>query len=136
MSFNVCMLALIALFFTGSALYALVKGKTRDEVRRTDPAGYWLTVAFLLVIAALHLWMLARALGGDGSVRASAALILAPLCLYLFVKSLRAGEIVWGNNRFDRRERAQAYWTILALCFVGFVFFAGSFAFREMSDPL
>ena len=133
MSFDVWLLGLIALFVTGFALYALVKGEIQGEVRRTDPAGYWLAVAFLVTLAGLHLWMFARALGGDERAQVSAALILAPLCLYLFVKSLRAGEIVWGNNRFPRRGRAQAFWTILLLCVVGFVFFAGSLVYRETS---
>jgi cbb3-type cytochrome oxidase subunit 3 len=136
MSFDAWVLALIALFFTGLALYALVKGKTQRENRRTDPAGYWLAVGFLVIVAALHLWMLARVLGGDESARRSAALILAPLCLYLVLKYLRAGEIVWGNNHFPRRGRAQAYWTILLLCLIGFAFFAGSFAYGELSGPL
>ncbi|HEY0013916.1 MAG TPA: hypothetical protein VGB79_13825 [Allosphingosinicella sp.] len=136
MSFEIWMLGLIALFFTGFSVYALVKGSAQGESRRTDPAGYWLVVALLVTIAALHLWMLARALGGDRSAQLAPGIIFAPTCLYLVVKWLRAGEIVWGNNRFPRRGRAQPYWTILVLAFVGFVFFAGAIAYREMNGPL
>ena len=136
MSFEIWALGFVALFFTSFVLYALVKGSAQGESRRTNPAGYWLVVALLVTISGLHLWMLERALGGDRTVQVSPGLIFAPSCLYLVVKWLRAGEIVWGNNRFPRRERAQPYWTILFVTFVGFVFFAGSLIYREMSGPL
>jgi hypothetical protein len=109
MSFEIWALGSFALFFTGFTLYALVKGAARGESRRADPAGYWLFIALLVAIAGLHLWMLERALGGAGTVRIGPSLFFAPTCLYLVVKWFRAGEIVWGNNRFPRRERAQPY---------------------------
>ncbi|HEX8191359.1 MAG TPA: hypothetical protein VF552_00520 [Allosphingosinicella sp.] len=52
------------------------------------------------------------------------------------MKFLRTGEVAWGNNRFPRRGRAQPYWTILLLCFLGFVFFAWSYAYRLMNGLL
>jgi uncharacterized membrane-anchored protein len=135
MSFEIWALGFVALFFTGFTLYALVKGSAQGESRRTNPAGYWLLIALLVTIAGLHLWMLERALG-DPRVATGPGLFFAPTCLYLVVKWLRAGEIVWGNNRFPRRERAQPYWTILFLTFVGFVFFAGALIHGEVSGPL
>ncbi|HEX8191358.1 MAG TPA: hypothetical protein VF552_00515 [Allosphingosinicella sp.] len=55
MSFTAWMLALIAIVFSGYAVYALVKGSAGGTDRRTDPAGYWLAVALPALIAALHL---------------------------------------------------------------------------------
>ena len=136
MSFETWMIGLIALFFGGYTLYALVKGSAQGESRRTDPTGYWLVVALLVTIAGLHLWMLTRALGGDRSAEVGAGFILGPTCLYLVVKWLRAGEIVWGNNRFSRRERAQPYWTILFLTFVVFAFFTGAIVYQVVNGPL
>jgi len=132
MSFEIWALAFVALFFTGFTLYALVKGSAQGESRRTDPAGYWLLIALLVTVSGLHLWALARALGDSREVQIGPGLFFAPTCLYLVLKWLRACEIVWGNNRFPRRERAQPYWTILGITFVGFVFFAGALIHREL----
>ncbi|HZF95784.1 MAG TPA: hypothetical protein VEZ20_13040 [Allosphingosinicella sp.] len=136
MSFEIWALGFVALFFTGFTLYALVRGSAQGESRRTDPAGYWLLIALLVTIAGLHLWALERALGGGPRVATGPGLFFAPICLYLVVKWLRAGEIVWGNNRFGRRDRAQPYWTILGITLVGFVFFAGALVYGELSGPL
>jgi hypothetical protein len=136
MSFEVWMLSIVSLALTGFTLAALVKGSVQGESRRTDPAGYWLVIALLVTVTGLHLWTLERALRDDGPVQIFAGLFFGPLCLYLVVKWLRAGEIVFGNNRFARRERAQPYWTILALTFVGFVFYAGVMVYQEMAGPL
>jgi uncharacterized membrane protein YhdT len=136
MTFETWMLGIIVLFVGAYTLVALIRGSAQGESRGTDPTGYWLVIALLVTITGLHLWMLTRALDGERLGHVGAGFFFAPACLYLIVKWLRAGEIVWGNNRFPRRERAQPYWTILFLTLVGFVFFAGVIVYQAVNPPL
>lgn len=124
MTTDTLLLALFTIFFSGLVIYAFVTGRTTRATRREDPAGYWLAIAALAVTATLSCWLLARAVAGGRPGHFTASLFFAPYCLYLVVDWLRTGEIVFGNNRFPRRGRAQPYWTILLLGTVLFVFFA------------
>lgn len=124
MTLETSALGFAAICLTAVALYAMATGRLRDTTRRGDPPIYWLGLSLLVAVAALHWWMLARWLGGDETARPVSALLFAPLLFFLVVKWLRSGEIVFGNNRFPRRGRAQPYWTILLIAFVAFAFYA------------
>jgi hypothetical protein len=134
MSFASWVFALCALLFAGVTLHVLVTGRASASGRRvqrgTEPAAFWLAVSFLLLSTVIQLAAWRWSETSEEPIRFTAAFFVAPFCLYLAIEALRAGEIVWGNNRFPRRGRAQVYWTILFLYLLGFAFLTAALVYQ------
>lgn len=136
MGFPIWLHFVITGIFTGWIAFALVKGRLPRVTRREDPTAYWGAMAAIVTAAALSWAVIIRAYLAGRPPALSASLLFAPYCLFLVVNCLRTGEIVFGNNRFPRRGRAQPYWTILFLCFVFFAFNTGAIVHGVMRGRL
>jgi hypothetical protein len=113
-------LGCFCLVIVGFLVHALVTGRSGSAywvaTRSGDPAGYWLTIGFLLLMLALTVAALGRVRAGQAI---PAGLFATPLFLYGLVETLRTGEArSLSKEPFRRSERPAVYWThvlILAL---------------------